>query len=77
MTNNIDNDNPDIHVALSTVTDDDIIIYDECGRFVPVDRTEIDYLIEQLESFRLYHDLSKIRVNPFDLSKITSGLPYA
>lgn len=63
---------PEIYVRLSEFSEDEVLIFDHLGRFVPVYSENIDELIESLQEYAGYFSIKndRSRVDPIKLMEI-------
>ena len=65
----------ELGVADSAVADSDILIFDDCGRFIPIYKDDIEELIEMLEDFIPIPN-EEATVNPNDITTYSLSKLY-
>lgn len=67
----------DINVHLSQNSEDEVMVYDDCGRYIPVHYEYLEELISRLQEFQGYFAVmnadQRRRVSHLDISPDTQG----
>lgn len=69
----MDDDTSEVMVRKSALIEDEIVVYDHCGRYVPVHFVDIPDLIEMLIEHMTYFNIRELDpIDPADVQKMVS-----